>query len=92
LSSNEQVKANSFIQMMGQVGRGIGPILSTGFYSRFIATFGKPSGFNAAVLFNMFWVIAAQLPVICNFTLVFGTFNDPSPAAQRSTKTDAVLI
>jgi len=80
------VQTNAALQMVGQLGRGLGPIIATQWYDGFVAEYGKRGGYNAANLFNLFFFVLACTPMLCVFTDVWGTFNDPSPAAQRAAK------
>jgi hypothetical protein len=81
-----QVQANAMIQLIGQVGRGIGPVVATQWYEMGTHMFGKRGGYNYAALFNMLCETLAMLPMFCCFRDVWGTFSDPSPAQARAAR------
>jgi len=83
---HEQVQANAMIQLIGQVGRGIGPVVATQWYEMGTHMFGKRGGYNYAALFNMLCETVAMLPMFCCFRDVWGTFSDPSPAQARAAR------
>ena len=84
LPSHLQVSANALIQLVGQAGRSIGPILATLFYSWFIDTYGQLGGYNGAVLFNVIFMVLILIPLPFVFTILYGNFSDPSPKEARA--------
>ena len=44
------------------------------------------SGYNAAVLFNLMFILLSLIPLPCIFTVAYGKLDDPSPAEVRAAK------
>lgn len=79
----QQVKANAILQFMGQVGRGIGPVVSTFWYQTFTDRYGRRGGMNAAGLNFAFFLIVGASYAFSRFTTFFGKFDEPSPREKR---------
>lgn len=82
----DQVAANSYIQFMGQFGRGVGPILASTFYDWFISLYGQPSGLSAAALFQLALVTTGLALPFSRFSTFFGEWSELSPAAAEAAK------
>mmetsp|Transcript_10803 Transcript_10803/g.24104 ORF Transcript_10803/g.24104 Transcript_10803/m.24104 type:complete len:238 (+) Transcript_10803:703-1416(+) len=80
---DQQVWANSTLQFMGQLGRGIGPVVSTAWYQFFTHQFGRSGGMNAAGLNFAFFLILGLSFAFSRFTTYFGKFNAPSAQEER---------
>ena len=89
--AHQQVAANTYIQFMGQCGRGLGPIVATFFYEYCTGVWGKPSGLSVLALYQgLFGAIAMAIP-LTRFTMIFGSWNDLSDAAKAQQQKGAML-
>mmetsp|Transcript_70367 Transcript_70367/g.139481 ORF Transcript_70367/g.139481 Transcript_70367/m.139481 type:complete len:504 (-) Transcript_70367:298-1809(-) len=83
---HQQVMVGAYLQLMSQVGRGVGPIVATTFYSFFTRTFGKEGGTNAASIFMLVCAWSGILLTFTNFTSMYGRWDTLSPKQQREAK------
>ena len=79
-----QVASQAYLQMMGQFGRGLGPIAATTYYDWFTKANGLSGGYNAASSFLMIWTALGYLPPLFGFKTIFGDFDAPSYAQMAA--------
>jgi len=73
-----QVSSHSFVQFMGQLGRGLGPVVATKWYDYLTKAFGVKAGLSAAGSFMVTWILLGMLVPIRHYTTFFGHFSDLS--------------